>query len=93
MSTEFPSIAREAKSQSNTPGDGDGKSHAPEEEVSMPLDVSEIIDILTLQFGEEAPEPRIAALEWLLMLHHKAPQQVSFPLPRPSSAERSGPFT
>lgn len=42
-----------------------------------PFDVHETVNMLILQFMSENPETRIAALEWLLMLHLKAPNKVS----------------
>lgn len=44
------------------------------------FDVRETVNVLTLQFLSDHAETRIAALEWLLMLHLKAPQKVSHPL-------------
>jgi hypothetical protein len=41
-----------------------------------PFDVRETVNMLTLQFLSDHPETRIAALEWLLMLHLKAPTKV-----------------
>lgn len=40
------------------------------------FDVKETVNVLTLQFLSDHAETRIAALEWLLMLHLKAPQKV-----------------
>jgi vacuole morphology and inheritance protein 14 len=40
------------------------------------FDVRETVNVLTLQFLSDHAETRIAALEWLLMLHLKAPQKV-----------------
>lgn len=42
-----------------------------------PFDVRETVNVLTLQFLSDHAETRIAALEWLLMLHLKAPTQAS----------------
>jgi hypothetical protein len=42
-----------------------------------PFDVRETVNVLTLQFLSDHAETRIAALEWLLMLHLKAPTKVS----------------
>jgi vacuole morphology and inheritance protein 14 len=47
-----------------------------------PFDVRETVNVLTLQFLSDHAETRIAALEWLLMLHLKAPNKVSFVLHR-----------
>jgi len=41
-----------------------------------PFDVRETVNVLTLQFLSDYAETRIAALEWLLMLHLKAPNKV-----------------
>jgi vacuole morphology and inheritance protein 14 len=41
-----------------------------------PFDVHETVNMLILQFMSENPETRIAALEWLLMLHLKAPNKI-----------------
>lgn len=41
-----------------------------------PFDVRETVNVLTLQFLSDHAETRIAALEWLLMLHLKAPNKV-----------------
>jgi vacuole morphology and inheritance protein 14 len=43
-----------------------------------PFDVRETVNVLTLQFLSDHAETRIAALEWLLMLHLKAPNKVSY---------------
>lgn len=43
-----------------------------------PFDVLETVNALTLQFLSDHAETRIAALEWLLMLHLKAPTKVRF---------------
>jgi vacuole morphology and inheritance protein 14 len=41
------------------------------------FDIRETVNQLTLQFLSEHEETRVAALEWLLMLHQKAPRRVS----------------
>ncbi|ODN81757.1 hypothetical protein L202_02141 [Cryptococcus amylolentus CBS 6039] len=41
-----------------------------------PFDVRETVNVLTLQFLSDHAETRIAALEWLLMLHLKAPDKI-----------------
>lgn len=46
------------------------------EEDQDPFDVKETVNVLTLQFLSDHAETRIAALEWLLMLHLKAPDKV-----------------
>lgn len=53
-------------------GDGAG-NNATEDD---PFDIRETINQLTLQFLSEHEETRIAALEWLMMLHQKAPKKV-----------------
>ncbi|TPX68575.1 hypothetical protein SpCBS45565_g03061 [Spizellomyces sp. 'palustris'] len=40
------------------------------------IDLHATVDTLTLQFQDEREETRVAALEWLLMLHKKAPRRV-----------------
>lgn len=42
-----------------------------------PFDFGATVNALTLQFLSEHEETRVAALEWLLMLHQKAPERVS----------------
>lgn len=42
-----------------------------------PFDYGATVNALTLQFLNEQEETRVAALEWLLMLHEKAPKKVS----------------
>lgn len=42
-----------------------------------PFDYGATVNALTLQFLNEHEETRVAALEWLLMLHQKAPKKVS----------------
>ncbi|WVO19011.1 uncharacterized protein IAS62_000287 [Cryptococcus decagattii] len=46
------------------------------EEDQDPFDVKETVNVLTLQFLSDHAETRIAALEWLLMLHLKAPDKI-----------------
>nr|XP_031864289.1 uncharacterized protein CI109_000202 [Kwoniella shandongensis]KAA5531361.1 hypothetical protein CI109_000202 [Kwoniella shandongensis] len=41
-----------------------------------PFDVRDTVNVLTLQFLSDHAETRIAALEWLLMLHLKAPNKI-----------------
>ncbi|GHJ88688.1 hypothetical protein NliqN6_5090 [Naganishia liquefaciens] len=41
-----------------------------------PFDIRETVNVLTLQFVSEHEETRIAALEWLSMLHRKAPSEL-----------------
>ncbi|KAJ3162182.1 hypothetical protein HDU88_007103 [Geranomyces variabilis] len=40
------------------------------------IDLQATVETLTLQFQDEREETRVAALEWLLMLHRKAPMEV-----------------
>jgi vacuole morphology and inheritance protein 14 len=40
------------------------------------FDYSATVNALTIQFLSEHEETRVAALKWLIMLHHKAPKQV-----------------
>ncbi|KAJ9094847.1 hypothetical protein QFC19_007776 [Naganishia cerealis] len=49
------------------------KPHPTEED---PFDIRETVNVLTLQFVSEHEETRIAALEWLSMLHQKAPSEL-----------------
>lgn len=42
-----------------------------------PFDYGSTVNALTLQFLNEHEETRVAALEWLLMLHQKAPKKAS----------------
>lgn len=52
---------------------------APERESEPrgdPFDYGATVNALTLQFLNEHEETRVAALEWLLMLHQKAPKLV-----------------
>ncbi|KAJ3071225.1 hypothetical protein HDU98_005638 [Podochytrium sp. JEL0797] len=46
------------------------------------FDVKGAVDALTKQFLDENEETRVASLDWLLMLHKKAPKKVFFDLPR-----------
>ncbi|KAM0749868.1 ARM repeat-containing protein [Meredithblackwellia eburnea MCA 4105] len=41
-----------------------------------PIDYGATVNALTLQFLSEHEETRVAALEWLLMLHQKAPKRI-----------------
>jgi len=40
------------------------------------IDYKSAVSVLTRQIANEQEETRMAALEWLLMLHKKEPQQV-----------------
>ncbi len=44
-----------------------------------PFDYATTVDSLTLQFLHEHEETRVAAFDWLIMLHQKAPNKVSPP--------------
>lgn len=44
------------------------------------FDYQATVNVLTLQFPSEHEETRIAALKWLIMLHHKAPKKVCLEL-------------
>lgn len=48
---------------------------------SADLDYSATVNALTLQFLNEHEQTRVVALEWLLMLHKKAPRKVRKPVP------------
>jgi len=48
-----------------------------------PFDYGATVNALTLQFLNEHEKTRVAALEWLLMLHQKAPKKVHGSLPSP----------
>lgn len=41
-----------------------------------PFDLQTTVNVLTLQLIDEHEETRVAALEWLLMLHQKAPRRI-----------------
>ena len=85
VNAEFPSSAK-TKSRPDSPGSHMGTHHpspnAPMSPVADtngdddPFDVRETVNVLTLQFLSDHAETRIAALEWLLMLHLKAPTKV-----------------
>lgn len=56
-----------------------------EEEGGASFDYGATVNALTLQFLNEQEETRVAALEWLLMLHEKAPKKVSLFFSSPPS--------
>ena len=48
----------------------------PKQPSSMDLDYEAAVNSLTLQFLNEYEATRIASLQWLIMLHRKAPRKV-----------------
>jgi vacuole morphology and inheritance protein 14 len=73
------------------------RSHSPLSQTSAPqglpsrrdtseepelIDYNATVNALTIQFLSEHEETRVAALKWLIMLHHKAPKQVRISLGR-----------
>lgn len=50
---------------------------SPEEAEADPFDYQATVSGLMVQFLSEYVETRVAALKWLLMLHHKAPKKVT----------------
>jgi vacuole morphology and inheritance protein 14 len=54
---------------------GTGSSLTPVHQ-SDPFDYQATVDTLVLQFMNDHEETRVASLEWLLMLHKKAPKKV-----------------
>lgn len=73
VQAEFPKTKRSDSPQPTT-----APPLSPHEETidDDPFDVRETVNVLTLQFLSDHAETRIAALEWLLMLHLKAPTKV-----------------
>ncbi|SCZ91804.1 BZ3500_MvSof-1268-A1-R1_Chr5-3g08147 [Microbotryum saponariae] len=65
----FPDDQRSRSSMSDYPPIG----AAPEMD---PFDYGATVNALTLQFLNEHEETRVAALEWLIMLHQKAPRRI-----------------
>ena len=49
-----------------------------EKSTSEPFDYQAMVSALTVQFLSEHEDTRVAALKWLIMLHQKVPQKVSF---------------
>ncbi|KAJ3327517.1 hypothetical protein HDU76_011659 [Blyttiomyces sp. JEL0837] len=41
-----------------------------------PFDIQATVETLTLQFQDESEETRVASMDWLLMLHKKAPKKI-----------------
>jgi len=76
---EFPSSVK-AKSRPDSPGAQPGPTSPAADATGDddPFDVRETVNVLTLQFLSDHAETRIAALEWLLMLHLKAPTKVGY---------------
>lgn len=48
----------------------------PAPAVADPFNYAETVNVLTLQLLDEHAETRVSALEWLLMLHRKAPRKI-----------------
>ncbi|SCV72707.1 BQ2448_4244 [Microbotryum intermedium] len=67
--TGFPDDQRSRSSMSDYPPLGT----MPEMD---PFDYGATVNALTLQFLNEHEETRVAALEWLIMLHQKAPRRI-----------------
>jgi vacuole morphology and inheritance protein 14 len=78
-----PDSPGQAQIATGAAGQSQGKDPQPMSPVADtildddPFDVRETVNVLTLQFLSDHAETRIAALEWLLMLHLKAPNKVS----------------
>lgn len=52
------------------------QNHLPKQPSSVDLDYEAAVNSLTLQFLNEHEATRIASLQWLIMLHRKAPRKV-----------------
>ena len=68
---------------SGPPGSSGEKANSPllvkeERSTSEPFDYQAMVSALTVQFLSEHEDTRVAALKWLIMLHQKVPQKVSF---------------
>lgn len=59
-----------------TPRQGASSPQPP----AVELDYAATVNALTLQFLNEHEQTRVASLEWLLMLHRKAPRKVVIPI-------------
>lgn len=74
------SLSKDPEAGRGTPTTaGATSSPTPEEAASqsvVELDYAQTVNALTLQFLNEHEQTRVAALEWLLMLHRKAPRKV-----------------
>ncbi|TGZ85598.1 ARM repeat-containing protein [Ascodesmis nigricans] len=84
-SSSKPGIARDQEPGRRTPTLGPtaaGPTTTPTPEAATPqpssvdLDYAATVNALTLQFLNEHEQTRVAALEWLLMLHRKAPRKM-----------------
>ncbi|ORY25662.1 vacuolar protein 14 C-terminal Fig4p binding-domain-containing protein [Naematelia encephala] len=78
-SAEFPASIKAGKARPESPNGRAETTMSPVVETIMdddPFDVRETVNVLTLQFLSDHAETRIAALEWLLMLHLKAPTKI-----------------
>ncbi|WVR06414.1 hypothetical protein IAU60_003445 [Kwoniella sp. DSM 27419] len=78
---EFPASVKSIKARPESPqthiqGQGPLSPTMEGGEDVDPFDVRETVNVLTLQFLSDHAETRIAALEWLLMLHLKAPNKI-----------------
>nr|XP_019012864.1 vacuole morphology and inheritance protein 14 [Kwoniella pini CBS 10737]OCF51645.1 vacuole morphology and inheritance protein 14 [Kwoniella pini CBS 10737] len=84
---EFPTSSKTKITPSNRPDSPPSHSHTTGSQGPLsptveqvedvdPFDVRETVNVLTLQFLSDHAETRIAALEWLLMLHLKAPNKI-----------------
>nr|XP_018262242.1 vacuole morphology and inheritance protein 14 [Kwoniella dejecticola CBS 10117]OBR84400.1 vacuole morphology and inheritance protein 14 [Kwoniella dejecticola CBS 10117] len=85
--TEFPVSTKSKITPTNRPDSPPTHSHTTGSQGPLsptveqgedvdPFDVRETVNVLTLQFLSDHAETRIAALEWLLMLHLKAPNKI-----------------
>jgi vacuole morphology and inheritance protein 14 len=52
------------------------KPNVESTDASDPFSLQATVNVLTLQLIDEHEETRVSALEWLLMLHHKAPRRI-----------------
>jgi vacuole morphology and inheritance protein 14 len=77
---EFPANAPGRKSRPQSPTASLAATLPPAPQDEDPFDIKETVNVLTLQFLSEHEDTRVAALEWLLMLHQKAPNKVSEPV-------------
>ncbi|KAI8836478.1 vacuolar protein 14 C-terminal Fig4p binding-domain-containing protein [Chytriomyces cf. hyalinus JEL632] len=57
-------------------GAGAGAGGSPGVDVGGGFEVKSAVDALTKQFQDESEETRVASMEWLAMLHKKAPKKV-----------------
>lgn len=84
-SMSFPSLSNQSilKPPSSSPSISNLTNNFDTLQVEDDFDYGATVNALTLQFLNEHEETRVAALEWLLMLHQKAPKKVSCILFRP----------